>query len=88
MIDLIYGGNKYRFCKGDKRSYWLGVDRGNRGSSFYPGNNCVVPMAYWSELQKAAIANGASKEDFVTKKEKKVSKTRTKKSKGLSISIF
>jgi len=88
VIDVVYGGNKYRFCKGDKRSYWLGIDRGSLGNSFYPGTNCVVPMAYWSELQKAAIASGASKEDFMRKKEKKVSKSRKKKSKGLSISIF
>jgi hypothetical protein len=88
MIDIVYGGNKYRFCKGGKRSYWLAINRGNQGNSFYPGNNCVVPVAYWSELQKAAIASGASMEDFMRKKEKKVIKSRKKKSKGLSISIF
>ena len=89
MIEVIYGGNKYRYCKSDRGSYWIGIQRGNKKGDLYSGDNCIVAMGHWPELRKAAIESGTAPEDFITKKaESKAKKARKKKSKGPSISIF
>ncbi len=86
MIEAIFDGNKYRYCKTKKGNYWVGVS-GNGG--LYPGANTVAPVSLWSELQRSAIAGGCSRSDFVTEKpEKKKSVRAAKKSNGPSISIF
>jgi hypothetical protein len=86
VIDSIFEGNKYRFCKTDRKSYWLGLS--GRGG-YYPGDNCVAPVCIWGALQDSAIEAGHSKDEFFTEKlEQKEKKTRVKKTKGPSISIF
>lgn len=87
MIESIFEGNKYRFCKDKKRKYWLGIS--GRGGLF-PGVHCVAPMSIWGELQAIAIEDGHSKADFMLEKhEEKTKRTRApKKAKGPSISIF
>ena len=86
MIDSIFEGNKYRFCKHKERTYWVG-ESGSGG--YYPGKNCVAPSSIWGELQAEAVKAGHSKEEFFSEKpEQKEKKTRTKKSKKPSISIF
>ena len=86
MIEAIFDGNKYRYCKSKKGNYWIGVS-GNGG--LYPGANTIAPRALWPELQGAAMAGGCSKTDFVTEKPEKKRSVRTaKKSNGPSISIF
>ena len=87
MIESIFEGNKYRFCKSEKGSYWLGV-AGNGG--LFPGANCVAPSGMWSDLQTAAIEAGHEPSEFRTeKKEKKsVRSSRKKKSDRPSIAIF
>ena len=86
MIEAIFDGNKYRYCKSKKGNYWIGVS-GNGG--LYPGANTIAPRALWPELQGAAMAGGCSRSDFVTEKpEKKASVRGPRKSKKPSISIF
>jgi len=87
MIEAIFEGNKYRFCKSNKGNYWLGIT-GSGG--LYPGNHCIAPRCTWPELQTQAIADGHALSDFASlKSEKKEGKKRTvKKSIRPSISIF
>ena len=89
MIDVVFDGNKYRYYKSDKGSYWMGIERGSSSRGFYPGNYCRVPLAYWGRLRSIAIENGFSADDFVKKKaQKKVSTKRTTKKAKNVISIF
>ena len=87
MIESIFQGNKYRFCKDKRRKYWLGIS-GSGG--MFPGKHCVAPMSIWGELESIAIEAGHSKEEFLLeKKEQKAKRARaSKKAKGPSISIF
>ena len=87
MIETIFEGNKYRFCKSSKGNYWLGIT-GSGG--LYPGNYCIAPRCAWPQLQTQAIADGHALSDFASlKPEKKERKQRTaKKSNRPSISIF
>lgn len=87
MIEAIFEGNKYRFYKSDRGSYWLGIS-GKGG--LYPGNHCIAPRCTWPELQTKALSDGHSLSDFASAKpEKKERKQRAaKKSNGPSISIF
>jgi hypothetical protein len=87
MIESIFEGNKYKFCKGEKGSYWLGV-AGNGG--LFPGANCIAPSVTWPHLQSAAIEAGHERSEFVTKKKEKksVGSSRKKKSDRPSIAIF
>ena len=87
MIETIFEGNKYRFCKTDKGNYWLGIS--GRGGKFYPGHQCIAPICIWSQLQESAIELGHSRSDFVTEKPEKSRSIRgPRKSKKPSISIF
>jgi len=93
MIESIFKGNTYRFCKTDKGNYWVGANRslgGGWGSNYYPGNNCHAPMCIWGELQQIAIASGVPAESFRSQKpEVKEKRERvSKKSNRPSISIF
>ena len=87
MIESIFEGNKYKFCKSEKGSYWLGV-AGSGG--LFPGANCVAPSGMWSDLQTAAIEAGHERSEFMTKKKEKKSirVSRKKKSDRPSIAIF
>ena len=87
MIETIFEGSKYRFCKDKGRKYWIGIS--GRGS-MYPGNHCVAPSCMWGILEKTAIESGISKEEFICRKEVKEKKSRvsSKKNNGPSISIF
>lgn len=87
MIESIFEGNKYRFCKDKKQKYWLGIS--GKGGLF-PGEHCLAPVSIWGELQSIAVESGHSKAEFMLdKEEKKTKRTRaSKKAKGPSISIF
>jgi len=87
VIETIFKGNKYRFCKSDKGNYWIGIS--GRGGNLYPGQHCIAPVCLWSQLQETAIESGHSRSDFLTEKpEKKASVRGPRKSKKPSISIF
>jgi hypothetical protein len=92
MIESIFKGNKYRYCKSDKGNYWVGANRslgGGWGSNYYPGNNCHAPTCIWTELQEIAVSSGVCSDEFITKKpEVKEKKAARKKNNGPSISIF
>jgi len=93
MIESIFKGNTYRFCKTDKGNYWVGANRslgGGWGSNYYPGNNCTAPRCIWGELVEIAIASGVPAESFCSPKpEVKEKRERvSKKSNRPSISIF
>lgn len=89
MIEVIYEEGTYRYNKvDDGPSYWLGS--GIKRGSMHPGRNCVAPRALWTTLQKLAIEDGISPEEFTTpKKEEKPKRSPAKKkSTGPTISIF
>ena len=93
MIESIFKGNKYRYCKSEKGNYWIGANRslgGGWGSNYYPGNNCTAPRCIWTELQEIAVSSGISSDEFITMKpEVKEKKKRSAKKKDRpSISIF
>ena len=86
MIEAIFEGSKYRYCKSEKGNYWIGISGNGR---FYPGAHTIAPISIWSSLQKSALSAGHSKAEFVTEKPEPKKSVRTqKKSKGPSISIF
>lgn len=93
MIESVFKGNTYRYCKGKNGNYWVGASRSlsaGWGSSYFPGNNCTAPTSIWGELQSIAIASGTPREAFRSPKpeETKKSSPRKKKVSGPSISIF
>lgn len=88
MIEVLFEGGLYRFCKSEvSRNYWIGV--GKRRGSFHPGSSCVAPLCIWGELQSIAVESGVCKTNFTTPKvEEKPKAARKKKSSKPSISIF
>lgn len=89
MIEVVYQEGTYRYHKMDNgSSYWLGS--GIKRGPMHPGRNCVAPRALWTTLQKLAIEDGISPEEFMTpKKEEKPKRSPAKKkSTGPTISIF
>lgn len=84
-------GNQYQVLDGDFFGY-----KKNREvtCNMYPGDNCLVPLCMRPELSASAIESGISEDVIFTRsKTAEVSdeskpKTRKKKSKGPSISIF
>jgi len=92
MIESVFKGNTYRFCKGERGNYWVGSNRslgGGWGANYYPGNNCTAPMVIWGELQRIAIASGVPAEAFRSPEpEEKKRSPRKKKESKPSISIF
>lgn len=86
MIEAIFEGCKYRYCKSEKGNYWIGISGSGR---FYPGAHTIAPISIWSDLQKSAMSAGYSKAEFVVERPEKKKSIRTaKKSNGPSISIF
>ena len=90
MIEVVFEGGLYRFCKSDKsRNYWLGI--GKRTGRYHPGSSCVAPLCIWGELQSIAVESGICKTNFITppkSEEKKQRTPRKKKDSKPSISIF
>ena len=88
MIEVLFEGGTYRFCKSEvSRNYWIGT--GKRRGSFHPGSSCIAPLCIWGELQSIAVESGVCKTTFVSAKPEPKAKTpRKKKSTKPSISIF
>lgn len=91
MSIFEHEGNQYHISNGDFFGY-----KKNRDVSctMYPGDNCLVPLCMRPELAASAIASGISEDVIFPRRKppespaKSEAKTRKKKSKGPSISIF
>lgn len=91
MLEVVFEGNTYRFCRGEKKAYWLAISRGNKAPCHpaFSGSNCVVPSSFWSDLRQSAIEGGVDAVMFDTPKiEKKKSASRRKRQVKNVISIF
>ena len=94
MIEVTYQEGTYCYHKREEgASYWFGS--GIKRGPLHPGSNCVAPRGLWTTLQRLAIENGVSPEEFKTpKKEEKPKRSSVKrspakkKSSGPTISIF
>lgn len=88
MVEVTLDGYKYYYHKSEEGNCWLGK-AGYKGSmGRYP--NCRVPTCLWVDLQRKAIDEGYSADEFRTpvKEKKAVSKRTAKKKDKNSISIF
>lgn len=94
MIESVFKGNTYRYCKTDTGNYWIGANRatgGGWGSNYFPGNNCLAPRMIWGELQDIAMSSGTPAIEFRSVKPEvkaKASSPRASKKPKNSISIF
>ena len=93
MLEIVFEGNTYRFCRDEGKAYWLSISRGKDSVSHpaFSGSNLVVPSSFWSDLRQSAIDGGVSSVAFdppvVAKKERKASLRRKRQVKNV-ISIF
>tara|TARA_B100000809_G_scaffold8697_1_gene8354 strand:+ start:468 stop:734 length:267 start_codon:yes stop_codon:yes gene_type:complete len=88
MVEVTLDGYKYYYHKSKEGSSWLGVAGYNGSMGRYP--NCRVPSMLWKDLNRKALDEGYSADEFMApkKEEKKVSKRTSKKKDKNSISIF
>ena len=99
MVRVKLGGDWYAYSNGD----WYGVSRGARSdfSNFFPGLNTRAPLSIYPNLLSAGLEQGYDKSAFLCKRqeedvfddnteetEKPRRKSRGKKKKSNSISIF
>ena len=88
MVEVTLDGYKYYYHKSKEGSSWLGVAGYNGSMGRYP--NCRVPSMLWKDLNRKALDEGYSADEFTApkKEERKVSKRTSKKKDKNSISIF
>ena len=92
MIEVVYDGNKFRFCREGKKSYWLCISRGSdTNSQAFSGANCIAPTGSWKNLRAAAVESGVDESLFAAPVVEKKTRKRSKKDRDLLrnvISIF
>jgi hypothetical protein len=92
MIEVVYDGNRFKFCREGKRAYWLCVSRdSNTNSQAFSGANCVAPSGFWKDLRAAAVETGVDESLFSAPVKEKKTRKRSKKDRDLLrnvISIF
>ena len=91
MVEVFYKGSKYRFYKNERKrgGSWI-CEEGSCLGQLSRMRGITVPIAFWSELQTAAIDAGYNKECFAPLVVEKTQKKRPseKKSNRPTISIF